>query len=262
MQVDSMRKRPYPIWLLKFALGQALKRRSPDTIPTAPASRLSGRNYATTYIDGSTDERYWLVDGIDGMTVQLRDLTTPGEPVHGIADLRDLRRADFRVVLYFKQLEWQFNSLYRYALFSLFGTLRLRLALDELLQHISNRASLPTLERIHALQIAVDRASRGERRMTLLHILPIKGRQYRHPQLLAAFQFHQFVLDSLVASGEIKLVGDDLGAYEITPQALVTLDQYRREERRIKAQTHAALWTAIGAAIVGAIVTTVLTLKD
>lgn len=261
MQVDQMRRRPYPRLLLKFALKRALARPSPDSIPTAPISRLAGRDYATTYIDGATDDKYWLVDGIEGETVRLRDLETPGEPVPGTADLENLRRANFRVVLYFKQLEWRFNSLYRYTLFSLVGMVRLRVALDELLQHLSNRASLPTLERIHTLQIAVDRASRGEKRMTLLHILPIKGRQHRHPQLPAAFQFHQFVLDSLVATGEIKPVPHELGVYEITPQALVTLDQYRREERRIKAQTHAALWTAIGAAIVGAIVTTILTLK-
>ncbi|WP_139026527.1 hypothetical protein [Achromobacter arsenitoxydans] len=262
MQVDQVRSRPYPKWLLKFALKRALARPSPDHIPTAPISRLASRDYATTYIDGASEERYWLVDAIQGDSVQLRDLEKLGEPVHGDAQLQDLRRSNFRVIRYFKHLEWQFDSLYRYALFSVFGMVRLRLALDGLLQQIANRASLPTLERIHALQVAVDRASRGERHLTLRHILPIKGRQHRHPQLLAAFQFHQFVLDSLVASGEITPNSHDLGRYEITPQALVTLDQYRREERRIKAQAHAALWTAVGAAIVGAVVTAILALKN
>ncbi|OMG88022.1 hypothetical protein [Achromobacter xylosoxidans] len=258
MKVDETLRRAYPIWLMKYALKKALARPSPDTIPLAPKSRLVGRNCATTYILGVSVERYWLIDKIDGEQVQLRDLESPGNPVPGSAKLRDMRRANVRVVVYFEQLEWEFNSLYRYAWFAFVGQLRFRATLDNVLQRLANRASLPTLERIHALEVACERASRGEKNLTLRHILPIKGRQHGHPDLPNAFKFHQFVLDSLVHTGEIRELPNDLGNYEILPKALVTLEQYRREERRIKAQSNAAFWTAVAAVIIGAIAAAVI----
>lgn len=259
MKVDQTRRRAYLLPVLRFALNRALERRSPDTIPLGPAERLRDRDYATTYIDGESMHKYWLVDGIQGNEVRLREIVDAGNPIEGSVQAQDLRRSDFRVIVYFKHLEWRFFSLYRYALFSIFGMVRLRVALDNLLQGIANRASLPTIERTKALQAAVDRASSGERSLNLSHVLPIEGRQHRHPGLEHAFHLHRFVLDSLVETGELK--HSDVGMYEITPKALVTLDQYRMEERRIKAQGRAAFMTALLAAIIGGIVSGIASMK-
>lgn len=260
MQVDQMRRRPYPKWLMKFALGKALARPSPDHIPLGPASRLVGRNYATTYIDGATPERYWLADGIQGSTVELRNLENSHEPERGTADLKDLNRANFRIRVYREQLEWQFFSLYRYALFVVFGTPRLRVAVDSIRQKATNRASLPTIERTKALQIAIERTTeRANATISVHSILPLHARQHRHPNLESAFRFHTFVLDSLVESGELRRV--EYGRYEVLPKALVTLDRYLMEERRIKAQGRAALWTALLAAVVSGLVSGIASLK-
>lgn len=252
MEVDQVRRRPYPHWFMRFALRRALKKPSPDRIPLGPISRLADRDYATTYIDGATGSKYWLVDGMKGAQLELRDLETPGKPENGIADLKNVARANFRVVVYFKHLEWHFQSLYRYAFFSVFGMVRVRVALDNFLQAIANRASLPTIERTKALQAAVDRAWSGQSSLYLAEVVPIQGRRLRHPGLESAFHGHKMVLDSLVETGELRC--ELAGVYEITPKALVTLDQYKIEERRIRAQGRAAFWTALIAAIVGAVI--------
>ncbi|MDG9966917.1 hypothetical protein N7638_02625 [Achromobacter mucicolens] len=260
MEVDQARRRAYLMPALRFALRRALQRRSPDQIPMGPAERLAERDYATTYIDGSSIEKYWLADMLDGDQLRLRQIEEGGDVVSsGEAKLRDLRHCNFRVIVYFKHMEWRFFSLYRYAFFSIFGMARLRVAFDNFLQIFTNRASLPTIERTKALQVAVDRVSSGERSLTLSDILPIQGRQHRHPGLRNAFHFHAFVLDSLVETGEFKC--NNLGLYEITPKALATLDQYRMEERRVKAQGRAAFWTALLAAIVGGVVSGIISLK-
>lgn len=259
MQVDQSRRRAYILPILRFALRKALRRRSPDNIPIGPHERLAGRDYATVYIDNGTMEKYWLVDRIVGEDVELREIESPNEPVSGTAKVKDLRHSNFRVIVYFRHLEWRFFSMYRYALFSMFGMVRLRVAVDELLQKIANRASLPTIERTKALQKAVDLASIGEDEILISHLLSIEGRQHRHPGLKEAFYFHRFVLESLVETGELK--STESGPYRITPKALATLDQYRREERQLKAQGRAALWTALLAAIVGGVVSGILSMK-
>lgn len=103
---------------------------------------------------------------------------------------------------------------------------------DKLKQLFYNRKTLVRRDRMHVLQIFVEKTvSNTDFHMSDFSLMTeVYGRRWiRHPQYQATLGYYRLVLNSLAASGDLT---SDISVYRLAPRALATLDQFEQDEER------------------------------
>lgn len=234
--------------LTRAAVTAYLEREAPDRIPMSDPEKMRRRDYSTLYVLGQSEGDYWIPRAIDRNRVQLDEYRDRQFVQSGWVPIEDLCRANFEATQYFGAGEWQFNSLFWFVASTTGGLKYFRRFFQSIPAWMANNASLPSAERTRALQIAIEKVQQtGDANLTLQEFLRLKRSQHNHPEIRSAMHSWEFVLNSLVESGELAANRGD--GYRVLPRALITLDQYMIEERRISAQSRLQWTIGIAAAL-------------
>ncbi|WP_155808143.1 hypothetical protein [Bordetella petrii] len=234
MQPFQSRSKPYPSWLIRKVLQRYFREPAPARIPLLGRDRLAERNYLTLYLVSQDEGAYWIPQRFQENAVVLAEYVDRNLTAESAVPIENLRRCSFEATRFYDRLEIKSSHLWWFLVRDLPLVRVLMLRWDSIAQWWANRAGLPSAQRTHALQVAVNKALADARAtISARDCLGVEGRMLRTPAAARRIAEWNFVLRSLVHTGELEEANGD---YRVLPQALVSLDQYLIEERRQAAQ--------------------------
>ena len=222
--------------MLKWSIGRALKKPSPNKIPLSNPEKLRKRDYYTVNITGSDGSQY-LARSLSGDKISALKLDPDSEkPEEVNIDLAQVQISSLRITRYFAELEHSYQSPVLFimkdrALFNYIALIVSRMKLK-----YYSKKSLYRADRIDVLRKMVERElSIFQQPVSSLRLMyDIHGvgwGLYRNSGSILFY--YENLLESLADAGDLIKNGN---AYRAAPQAMTTLARYEEEERRHRDQ--------------------------
>ncbi|WP_112310359.1 hypothetical protein [Pseudogemmobacter bohemicus] len=223
------------ILVVRLAIGLALKRPTPDTIPLSGEDQLRARNYCRAYIGTVHTDLYIAVTGRSrkGVTGLLWNGTAQGG---NVSSLQNKFLPSYPVVIqtYYGEAEIHYSP----GVFLLSHVVPLswlNLYRGRFLQWMFNRKPLVRRERYDVLRWAYDRGlAQGTTDISPETFLKETSslRWMRHPKGGETLRYYSLVFESLLGSGDLQRPAGQ--GYRLAPQALATLSRLEEDNRRHK----------------------------
>ena len=236
------------------AVRTALKRPAPKTIPvTGP--RQKQRNYSAVYLRAE-DARYYVDNacpqGLEGAWFD------PGDRAGWPASVPcgAIPQFELEIYRYAKEEQFTYRSAAKFLLHHYALIPWIVLWCNRVRQVVYNTRRLVRVDRMELLRLIVEEdVESPSYRFDTGTVMSLKhGPLWAgHPDNGRAWRYSRLVLDSLVASGELRVQN---GVYHLEAKALATLAQFEEDNRRhrdlVRLQ-RVLIWVTIALVIVGAI---------
>lgn len=221
------------MFLKKLALKSALKKPIPSSIPLSGQDRLNARNYFEVRLNAKGNDFGFLADQMfpKGMTgIWFPEKTGSGSQAS--LPFAHTTGLGFYIRHYFRRCEIELHSPLAYW----FGQLTLKCyrvwAMDRVGQFFFNRKPLTRSGRLQLLKEIMERSlSEPNYRVDQFSYFAEKfgARTIDHPDSAQERKYLRYILDSLVESGDLKMVSQQ---YEMTACAFLTISIAEEENRR------------------------------
>lgn len=241
--------------ILRWAIKKTLKRRCPERIPRS-GEEGKAVNCFTVHLRNPDASKEITVDSLDGD--QLEGRAWSGKSFDTPITLSISAALEYEVQIeHFYGLEGvTFKNLSDFLLHQLTRLIYLRIhthrSLDAIAQFAFNRRSLGSKKRFEILQYLLSQRQSGNDRdwgpFVILNNLYSK-RWMRHPDWRERLKAVTFVLDSLVASGDVEKVGT---GYRATTKAATTMESVEEVDRRHREISRLQLWVLVFTAVLAA----------
>lgn len=232
--------------MFRYQLERALECRCPSRVPRSGEAGARV-NCLSVYIDKAT-EPYLLVQSLSGTTLECLEWTGASFFKETTIELTSVPLADVTVTHFYGYSEVEYRGARDFVLGRTLRLPYLKLrtvrAVKSVDQHFFNKKKLVTKQRIDLLRLLVERRLDGHKAespvdlMTALYSI----KWVLHPERDTQKERVRFYLDSLVDTGELKMLDH---SYVLTGKALQAIEVYEEQERKhtesIKAQ-RAMLW--------------------
>jgi len=235
-----------------LVLRTVLSRPCGSRIPRS-GERGSAVNCFVTAIDKG-DEPYLIVQSLEADQIGCIQWDGNSYSIPCSFPLTDFGPNDFRITHYYGLSEIRFSGIFDYVVNRMtrwpYITVHTVRVLDRFDQYLFNKKKLISKERQSLLKVLVNKALDGHTAHETLDLMTAlySIKWFSHPQGADAQRRLEFYLDSLAATGELKIVDYK---YVVTGQALRTIEEYEEQERKhtenVKIQRR-ALWVTVAIA--------------
>jgi hypothetical protein len=218
-------------YLCKRLLPRILERNCPSRFPRS-GEKGARVNCFVVAIEESSDP-HWVVNTLVGTTLDCAEWDGDSYSLNAKVDLTQVQNRSLKITHYFGLSEVRYVGIYDLLIGRCTGWPYLKIwvyrSWDKVAQFFFSRRRLVTKQRMDLLKLLVDRHTAGPIGIFDLMTNMYSIRWVLHPDREAQRRKLELYLDSLVRSGDVKLVDHD---YAVTGQALSTLEKYEEEERR------------------------------
>jgi hypothetical protein len=221
------------IWITRVAMKQSTRRPVPVRIPMSGKDRIATRNYTMGYLATAPKEWKFYVEkvtpeGLDGQWFETIDARPEPRSIPN-ADLTNYRT---EFVQYLRELEIWYDSAWEYALYQWLGVPSFKFWRNRIAQFFYDQTPLVKKDRMKVLGHFLEKTQQNDEYKGWSQKLMTEFYGPRWSQNEAnsnLYFYYDTVLASLVETGELKKL--EYG-FQITPQALVTMERYEEETKR------------------------------
>lgn len=219
--------------LTKYALSKAFKKECPSTIPRS-GEKGAKVNCYTVSIDKNT-KPYLLVGGIDNENLNCLEWDGSRYAKCAVIPINAIAPSELRITHYYGHSEVRYFGIIDFLLgiFIRYPYIKIHIArsFDTITQYFFNKKKLVTKQRIDLLKILVEKYMDGTDSVCSIGLMTelYSLKWIMHPDRKSQRRKVEFYLESLAATGELKIVTD---GYAVTGLALRTIEEYEEQERK------------------------------
>lgn len=222
-------------WLTWWMVRRVSEKPAPDIIPMGgDAEKIAIRDYFTLHL--SSDNERYLFRGIDQGGLKFARFTKATHAFDEIVflSLRDVASMVFVCDYYHRESQIRFSNRLDFFLSMSLGLWKLQQRSFRLVQWLFNRKTLATTKRFQMMQFICDSkmADPGFSLNLYSRVRSVYGERFwHHPDKDELIKKEEFLLDSLVATGD--LIKEKAGiTYKISPKILASFEAVELDERR------------------------------
>ncbi len=246
-------------WLTWWMVRKIDDKRAPDLIPMGgDPEKIAARDYFTLHMSSDDGNRY-LFRGIEqgGLKFSQFNNATGSFDLDVFLSLSETARMELVCTYYYKANEFRFSDRLDFYLSMSSGWWRLQIRRHELSQWIFNRKSLSTTKRLEMMRFICDRKMSDPNFSLNLYsrVMSVYGeRVWSHPDIDALAKKEEFLLDSLVETGDLQKTNGP--TFKISPKLLASFEALELDERKTSRSNRIqwALWIVGFFAALGACV--------
>ncbi|QNQ62357.1 hypothetical protein IB024_00930 [Brucella sp. 6810] len=217
--------------LERWAISWALRKRSPERIPTSDLAAMRRRNYYTVYLRDDSGAVRFVITEQDKANYIGNKFSDADTEINQSISKSDLSSYKLYIIHYYGEIEINYYSAIAFFLGLIARVAFFKLRIDRIIRFIYGNMPLTRKSRIEILRYAIDHGIVFGRQIHVMDLLrSIHGDRLRYvDKHWPLYLYYKALLDSL--RSELTL---DKGAdsYTVNPKAIATLDRYESEERR------------------------------
>lgn len=217
--------------LKRWAISWALRKKSPDSIPTSDLAAMRRRNYYTVYLrDDSGAVRIAITDH-DKSNYIGNVFSDNGTEFNKSIEKSQIFSCRLYIIHYYGEVVINYNSAIAFFLGVIARIAFFKLRIDRINRFIYGNMPLSRKSRIEILRYAIDQGIVFQKKINVMDLLlSIHGDKLRYvKKQWHSYLYYKALLDSL--NGELTL-DTNTDSYTVKPEAIATLDRYESEERR------------------------------